>query len=105
MIPVPADSITYDTFEIFGYQGLFTNLRVDRNTLPEGLYAYDLRDEFDGNINQLKDKVIVNHWGTVILKTQITDADKGVTVTSEDYGFLGDSCTIEDYLSGNSIDV
>ncbi|MBO6231653.1 MAG: hypothetical protein J6O50_13935 [Ruminiclostridium sp.] len=40
---------------------LFTNSRLDRTTIPEGLYAYDLRDECDGNINELKEFVLVNH--------------------------------------------
>ena len=33
----------YEYIELFGKPGLFTNARIDRDTVPEGWYAYDLR--------------------------------------------------------------
>ena len=49
------------------YVGHFANVRVDRDTLPDGWYAYDLRhgDENDGEICEIKNGYInVNHFGT-----------------------------------------
>lgn len=74
-------------------------MRIDRNTLPDSLYAYDLRDECDGEPNELKSFVLVNHWGTVIVKEPIEGAESGVELTPDDYNFLGDTMSLEDFLN------
>lgn len=33
----------YEYVELFGKPALFTNSPIDRSTVPEGWYAYDLR--------------------------------------------------------------
>ncbi len=81
MTGVNAQSEEYESFFILGQDALFTNLRLGRTTIPEGLYAYDLRDECDGNINELKEFVLVNHWGTVLVKEPIEGANKGVQIS------------------------
>ncbi len=70
MKPINANETGYEHFEILGSDALFTNIRIDRKTLPNGLYAYDLRDcdDYSGDPAELKSNVIVNHWGTVITK-------------------------------------
>ncbi len=66
--------------------GKFTDMRIDRETVPPKLYAYDLRDaDADGEICQLKTYVLVNHYGTFITNKKIKNANKGRTIT--DYGF------------------
>ena len=46
---------------------LFTNMRIDRKTLPKGFYAYDVRDDScDGECWQFQHIVRVDHWGTII---------------------------------------
>jgi len=52
-------------------KGFFTILRVDRNTLPEGYYAYDIRHGSDGGFCTLEDLVFVDYAGTFITKTPI----------------------------------
>lgn len=44
MKPVNAYDGEYEAFEILGQDALFSNFRIDRSTVPDGLYAYDLRD-------------------------------------------------------------
>ncbi len=78
MKPMNANEADYEEFEILGREALFTNMRIDRNTLPDGLYAYDLRYECNGEPNELKSFVLVNHWGTVVVKEPIESADSGV---------------------------
>ena len=49
------------------HKGLFSNVRIDRDSLPEGWHAYDLRhdDDYDGEICEvLNGYVIVNYFGT-----------------------------------------
>ena len=99
MCKINVNAEEYETFFILGQDALFTNSRLDRTTIPDGLYAYDLRDECDGNINELKDFVAVNHWGTVLVKEPIEGADKGVQIKPYDYNYIGDSLTVDEFMS------
>ncbi len=99
MKPMNANEADYEEFEILGREALFTNMRIDRNTLPDGLYAYDLRDECNGEPNELKSFVLVNHLGTVVVKEPIEGADSGVELTSDDCNFLGGDMSLEDFLN------
>ena len=101
MKPMNANEADYEEFEILGREALFTNMRIDRNTLPDGLYAYDLRDECNGEPNELKSFVLVNHWGTVVVKEPIESADSGVELTPDDCNFLGDTMSLEEFLNGS----
>lgn len=94
-----ASEADYEKFCIFGHDALFTNMRIDRDTLPEGLYAYDLRDACDGDLCELKSIVVVNHWGTVIVKSPIENAENGVPVSFDDYNYIGDKMTLDEFMS------
>lgn len=91
----------YERLKILGITVLFTCLRIDRNTVPEGLYAYDLRhdDDCQGNICEIKPFVTVNHWGTILSKKPISMSDGGCRyVTEDDYSYTGESCTLAEFL-------
>ena len=47
---------------------LFSNMRIDRDSIPTGYVAYDVRDddECSGEFGNIKEKVFVNHWGTIV---------------------------------------
>ena len=101
MRPMNADEVDYERFEILGQDALFTNLRIARNSLPEGLHAYDLRDcdDCSGEICELKSHVMVNHWGTVIVKEPIEGADDGIDLDESDYNYLGEEMTLEEFTN------
>lgn len=90
--------LVFEGFEILGQQGLFTNLRVKRDSLPEGIYAYDLRDCCDGEICEMRPHVMVNHWGTVLLKNKIEEAEYGLEINEDDYSYTGVSMTLSEFL-------
>lgn len=77
MIPVNfndefvAKNHVFEIVELQGKQYMFTNLRVKRDTIPEGLYAYDVADDCDGSFCRVQKFVLVNHWGTIIGKEPI----------------------------------
>ena len=100
MKPINANEASYESFEILGHDALFTNLRIDRKSLPEGLFAYDLRDCDDccGEPCELRNFVLVNHWGTVITKEPIEGASEGIDLDEEDYNYLGEDMTLENFL-------
>ncbi len=101
MIPINANETSYERFEILGHDALFTCLRIDRKSLPEGLYAYDLRDSdnCDGTPSELKTFVMVNHWGTVITNEPIEGADDGIVLNEDDYNYLGEDMTLEEFAN------
>ena len=57
--------------KIFGMDALFTDLRVSRKDFPVELYQYELRDDCDGEPNQVKQGILVNFFGTLIMKEPI----------------------------------
>lgn len=66
MKPINFNDDSFMGIKIFGKQGLFTNMRINRDSVPKELYAYDCRDnDSDGCICEIKKFVLVNHWGTV----------------------------------------
>lgn len=92
-VPVRCNFKEMEGFEVWlkggkHYKGHFTSLRVDRSSLPQGFYAYDLRESDDGDMwfCQLKSFVLVNHAGTFVTASRIDGADAGIEV--EDYTFM-----------------
>jgi hypothetical protein len=84
-----------DRFEAVEVQGkifLFTNMRVDRDTLPEGCHAYDVRDddECSGSFTQVQPFVLVNHWGTIIGPEEIDLDESGRYNCTDDDGLFVD---------------
>ena len=65
--------------------GNFTSLRINRRSLPTGIYAYDVRNNEEGNIIEIKDFVLVNHWGTFVTSEIIPDSQKGIEIISFEY--------------------
>lgn len=72
-------------------EGEFTNLRVDRDSLGEGRYAYDLQEGEDGEFCALRGSVVVNHGGTFITNEEINLGPEGCLELGEgldnDYSF------------------
>lgn len=102
-----ANEETYEAIELFGNTNLFSNFRIDKNTVPDNLYVYELRhdDECNGDIVEISEHILVNFMGTIICKDQIELTDKSLTglncrpVKLEDYGFLGYSLSLEEYIN------
>ena len=67
------------------FSGSFTSLRINRKTIPAGLFAYDVRSDEDGNIIELKDFVFINHWGTFVTDNEIPSSSKGIEIINYKY--------------------
>lgn len=61
---------------------IFTNMRVDRKTLPEGKHLYEIMGTDNGNIGNgiIKENVLVNFVGSLI-------TDQPIKMTHRDWGF------------------
>ena len=99
---VNAAEESFELMELFGKTVLFTNMRVDRSTVHEDLYVYELRDEdCTGDICEIKPFIMVNHWGTIICKEPIELDPKWNSkfVDEGDYCYLGDTAKLDEYLN------
>ena len=93
---------TFEEVEILGKPALFTCCRINRDTIPGGYHAYDVRhdDSCRGDAAQLKKFIMVNHWGTLILNKPIKlhkDGYRDLEPTDLKYG-TGNCRTMKDFM-------
>ena len=64
---------TFTEVQVLGIPALFHDLRIDRNTVPKGVYLYEVRydDEGLGDPVQIAKGIMVNHFGSIITREPI----------------------------------
>ena len=79
MSAVDARKEHYEAVEILGIPGLFTTLRIDRATIPKGVYAYDMQtSEQDWSQPCLLARhITVEHFGTVLTASPVPIPSNG----------------------------
>jgi len=100
-----ADEISYQEALFMSRPVLFTEYRVDRNTLPEGMFLYELRHA-DQNWNrpcQLQRNILVNFYGTVITSDAIQLPPGGsIEFQRKDFRISRDKeSTLSDFMERN----
>lgn len=99
MARVNAKEVGWEKVEVLGREGLFTCLRVDVDTVPEGWYMYEVRhdDGCQGEPVEIALLVMVNHWGTLLVKepfdlekSQFTNNAYLCVDPEEDWNYLGE---------------
>ena len=62
--------VIWEKVEVLGRKGLFTELRIDRDSIPNGWHMYEVRhdDDCQGDPVQIARWVMVNHLGTLLVK-------------------------------------
>lgn len=78
MIPISAKNERFSLVAVFGCPMLFSEMRIDNKTIPDGLYKYEVRhcDEDWGEPAEISEGVWVNFYGTLISKKPIEDWDQ-----------------------------
>lgn len=78
--------------ELLGRTGYFTELRVDKETVPEGMHCYELRHgDDDGFPVSVEESVRVNYFGAVILAEELElGKEKALQFGYEDFGYTGE---------------
>ncbi len=78
----------YQYMNINDIEGVFTNLRIDEKSLPEGYYKYSLREGGDEFIGEISKNVMVNHAGDFITKQEVDlGPDRCKVLEPDDWGF------------------
>lgn len=100
MVPVKFNETTdYQYMDVLGVEGVFSNLRIDRNSLPEGFHRYSLREGEEEFIAEIQKDVMVNHAGDFITKEEINLGPDGYKALSpDDWGFTDKPFDFESYF-------
>lgn len=98
---------TFDHIELFDAPAMFTNLRIDRSTVPEGLFCYDVRGTGDdpGALYVIEPFVFVNHSGTIIgVEDYMLEKGQAKYIASH-INFLGDEITLDEFCKQHHVEV
>lgn len=93
---------TFTEIEVLGKPALFHDMRSDRNTVPKGLYLYEVRhdDEGWGDPVQIAKGIMVNYFGSIITREQIRFPVNGyLDIDPEkDWNYVGGDCwTVKEF--------
>lgn len=85
--------------EIMGQKAIYTKSLIDRHSVPDGYYAYDIRDPIgDGEICEIRSFIRHGRDGTFIICKPIDGADCGVVITEEEMTLFQKATTLNDYI-------
>lgn len=90
-LPYMEDTYDFVLFpDIEGKVFEFSNMRIVRETLPLGRYAYEVRHDDDGMSTacSIAEKVLVNHLGTIISDEPLLDQNQKFIYLENDMIFI-----------------
>lgn len=91
MKPIDFKNIVFEPMIICGVEGLFTSLRIDKFTIPNGWNKYSVRHSDDGDewFYTLEKFVLANHFGDFITKNNIEIDNKDNCIyINGDYSYI-----------------
>ena len=102
----PQNEIMNESFEeviLLGKPAMFTSIRLNHSDVPKGYNIYELRhdDDCNGDVVQVGKRIIVNHWGTVIMRDKLAlDANGLLDIEPDDINYgTGDCNTMKEYIA------
>lgn len=92
----------FEAVEILGIPALFTTQRVDRSTVPKGMYAYDMQTSVQdwGQPCLIARHITVEHFGTVLTASPIPIPSRGyLDLSAGDFAeqSLAEGMTLADF--------
>lgn len=99
MVTIDVNREQLKEVEINGHYGIFTELRVDKNTIPKGVQCYELRHGDDDSYPVTVEKnVRVNYFGAVLMTDEMELGQAGyIEISYDDFGFTGEELTMLEY--------
>ena len=107
---VDAQKESFEEVTVFGHPMLFTSMRIDPATVPDGLHHYSVRhdDEGEGIPVEICRWVMVNHWGDLITNVPVRFdlipyiSNNGYRALKEDdFIYTGSTATLDEYIQKN----
>lgn len=95
-----AYDVMYELMEIEGHICLFTDNRIDKTSIPDGLFYYDVRHDDGGDMCTIEKNVVVNYYGGLISKTELLpDGAEYINIEDIEYGYVGDTQSLKEFAS------
>lgn len=97
MASLNAKDVYWKPIEVLGKKGLFTNVRVDKDTIPKGYYVYEMRHADNDWCEPVEIGlgILVNFFGTLLVKEPLGLISVSWTnnayldITENDWNYLG----------------
>ncbi len=91
----------FDEIELMDRTGIFTELRVDKSTIPDGVYCYELRHGDDDSFPaELEENVSVNYFGAILMTEKLElDKEGKLPIEYQDFGYTGDKMNLESFIA------
>lgn len=111
MIPLdlmdPNVNFMFEDVEVLEKHMIFTSFRIDRKTVPKGIFVYDIMHDDNAYACKIAPYVLVNHLGTVIsvkpLKFSSLE-NPYIYLRHDDFSYMGSGTTLEKYLEDHKND-
>lgn len=96
-----AEELRYERVRILEKEAFFTCDRIQEDSVPEGLYQYEVRhdDEGLGNPVQISRGILVNFYGSLLCREKLEDEETQGTIyiSEEDWSWMSDkSITLDE---------
>ena len=92
---------TFEEVTILDIPALFTPVRINRSTVPDGYYLYEVRHDDDCRCAaQVARNIIVNYWGSLITRDEIKLPDDGyLDIEPDALNYDTGNChSVKDYI-------
>lgn len=96
---------SFQEVEVKGHMALFTELRVDKSTIPEEVNCYELRHGDDDSYPAaLEQSVRVNYFGAILMLDKMELGKEGwIELSCDDFGYTGREMKISELLTKECI--
>ena len=93
------NDVDYELVTVFDKPTMFTELRIVRDTVPDGLYMYEVRSDSNGDPVQFGQNILVDFCGTIITNEPIKLQSDGLLDINpdEDWNVLCATITPEEF--------
>ena len=93
------DTSDYQYMEILGVEGVFSNLRIQKDSLPTSFHKYSLRAGEGESFSQVSDDVLIDHAGDFIAKSPLNlDPDNSQYLNDDDWRFIDKPFVFEEFF-------
>lgn len=89
MIPIPYKKHEMEIISYKGKEYEFIDMRLDRSTVPEGKYVYEVADDSsDGEPCRIKPFILVDFFGTILADEPIPMEDGVAWIEDEEWYYV-----------------
>lgn len=79
----------FQKVKVKGTECLFNDMRIDRGTVPDGKYLYEVADgDSDGIPARIREGIMVNFYGTIITDHPLPMEDGVMWLDEEDWKWV-----------------